>query len=303
MGIIALAWEAESTRATPPTLDGIDPPNQAGVVDGSGTQRSPQEIVKDAVRALESQNSVSAKISQEINLFGKKLIGSGGYLEQQMGDIRLMWLSLTIQLGDDCSSLLQVCDGRFLWTRTKSFDSEQLRRIDVISATKALEKAKRMPPQGSAGILHSLGGLCKLMQRLHDTFVFTSVQPGLLKMQSGQLPVWQLRGRWKPGYVAKVLPEQKETIESGKPADLSKLPRHLPDHVLLTLGQVDLFPYRIEYRRADGKGGTKPLVTIHLSHVTTNVPIDPNRFQYNPGDMKFEDETDLFLRRRGVKRE
>ncbi len=274
------------------------------VVAEQSFQPMPRQVLEAAVRTLESRRSISAKIFQEVDLFDKRLIGSGVYLEQRAGypsgdHCPLMRLELRIQLGDKTSSLVQVCDGQYLWTYQKLLGRGVLHRLDVARAMQGLRQIGEMPRQDKAGALPGLGGLPKLLRGLHAAFDFYNAQRGMLKLQDDSLPVWQLRGRWKPEMLVKVLPKQKKAIEAGKPADLSKLPEHLPDHVLLMLGHDDLFPYRIEYRRSvaedDDRQSSRTLVTMQLFEVVIDVQIDPNKFHYNPGDLEFEDETEKFL--------
>ncbi len=273
-------------------------------------QPMPRQVLEAAVRTLESRRSISTKIFQEIDLFDKRLIGSGVYLEQRVGypsgdHCPLIRLELRIQLGDQTSSMVQVCDGRYLWTHRKLLGVGDLRRLDVAGAMRGLRQTEEVPGRDKIEMLPGLGGLPKLLRGLHAAFDFHSAQRGLLKLQDDSLPVWRLRGRWKPKMLVKVLPKQKKAIEAGKPADLSKLPEYLPDHVLLMLGHDDLFPYRIEYRRSvaedDDPQSSRALVTMQLFEVVIDVPIDPNRFHYNPGDLEFEDETEEFLKSLEIK--
>jgi len=270
---------------------------------------SPRALLDNAIAALENTGSVSARVFHEVDLFNRRLVGKGVYWEQRQGPHRLIRYELKLQLGDQTSSLVQVvapptADGHFMWTKRKLRDEERLSRLDVTRAIKALAEVARKPGQEGREMLPGLGGLPRILRGLHSAFDFTSVQAGQLRLQADRLPVWQLRGQWKPEQLIKVLPHQKEAIEAGEDVDLSKLPEHLPNHVLLMLGQDDLFPYRIEYRRATGRkaGGPEshPLVTMQLFEVVRNVPIDPGRFQYSPGTLEFQDQTESFLKSLGV---
>jgi hypothetical protein len=267
-----------------------------------------QAILEAAVQALDSRRCVSARIRQQVDMFGKQLVGSGVYFQEWAGGDYLIRLELRIQVGDRVSSLLQVLsppspEGRYLWTCRKMPGDEKLTRIDVVRATRALEKAENTPRLGPEGSGVALGGLPKLLRNLQAAFDFDSAQQG----RFGRLPVWRLQGRWKPERLGKILPEQKAAIEAGEPPDLNQLPEHLPDCVVLMLGQEDLFPYRIEYRRGiAGKAGrqdaSRALVTMELFDVKLDVPIDRTRFIYNPGNMKFSDETDSLLSSLGATR-
>ena len=291
-----------------------------------------QEILQAAVRTLESRDCVSARILQQVDLFDKQLVGSGVYLQQRVGtdqwlpvqeappfaplagrgtqrvpggegswDRLLIRLELRIQIGDQQSSLLQILSpptpaGHYLWTYYKLPDEERLSRVDLVRAAQALDKAQPTPGLGTEGMLGGLGGLPRLLRGLQAAFDFSSAEQGHI----GRLPVWRLQGQWRPERLAKILPDQKAAIEAGKPPDLVKLPEHLPDRVVLMLGQDDLFPYRIEYRRgipekAGGRDDSRALVTMELFDVKLNVPIDRNRFIYNRGTTDFSDQTESFI--------
>jgi hypothetical protein len=279
----------------------------------SGSQPAttqPQALLAAAARELEARDSVSAEIRHEVDLFGKHLVGSGHYWEQRQDGVNLMRLELKIQLGDQTSSLLEVLtppgpNGQFLWTSRKLSGKVELSRIDVSRARKALSKAAGSAGPGDTSIMPGLGGLSKVLRGLYRFFDFPVAQRGQWGRENR--PVWRLEGRWKTEQLLRLLPEQKEAIEAGQAPDLSRLPEHLPDHVILLLGEEDLFPYRIEYRRAvapgvleSSKADSRALVTMQLFDVVLNVPIDPRLFQYT-GDTKFVDRTGSFLESLGGK--
>jgi hypothetical protein len=234
-------------------------------------------------------------------MFGRELVGSGAYFQQRTGEDQVIRLELKIQIGDHPSSLLQVLSppgpkGHYLWTYRKLGEDEELSRVDVARAAVAAEQAGDLPGGGADGLLPGMGGLPGLLRGLQAAFDFDSAQQG----RFGDLPVWRLEGRWKPGRLAKLLPEQKAAIEAGRTPDLSSLPEHLPDHVVLMLRQEDLFPCRVEYRRQvarqSGRGdGSRSLVTMELFNVELNVPIDPAYFIYDAGETEWVDETDRFI--------
>lgn len=262
-------------------------------------------LLRQALRTIEGCQSISARIVQEANLFDQHLVGSGIYLEQRSGGGYLMRMELKIQLGDQSSSLVQVCDGRFLWTKRNVMGSEELSRIDIAKVAEGLRRAQETGRLGETGILPGLGGLPRVIRGLLATFNFTTVE----SVSRGGQPVWKLAGQWKAETLAQVLPEQKAAIEEGKPVDLSKLPRQLPDQVVVfLLAREAPFLFRIEYRRATPKTAfgsdtaeSKAMVTMELRDVDINVPIDHNRFTYSPGDIEFEDRTDAFLQSLGEK--
>ena len=158
-------------------------------------------------------------------------------------------------------------------------------------------------------MLPGLGGLPKLLRGLDANFLFTTAERGrYAETPTTQRAMWRLQGGWQPAQLPRLLPKQAAAIAEGKPADLRQLPRYLPDRVVLFLGFDDLFPYRIEYRRAVDKKGDSAaadkgrlLVSIDLDEVTLNAGIDRTRFVYNPGSGEPVDQTGAFLQSLGAK--
>ncbi len=299
------AHPAVAQPAAPVTSVGAEELSRRQQVANVQLATNPRRLVEAAAAALEANRSITAEISQEVDLFGKRLIGSGAYFEQAGEPDRLMRLELRLQLGNKTSSLVQVCDGKILWTYRELLGTGSLRKVDVAQVTKALKAAGKPGNHGGMGALPGLGGLPGLLRGLDGSFDFKSAQRGILKLRDDRLPVWQLRGEWKPAKLAKVLPEQKKAIAAGEPPDLSKLPEQMPEYVLLMLGHDDLFPYRLEYHRtvrsAEETGAGRPLVTMQFYEVVRNAPIARHRFQYSPGNLEFEDDTKQFLKSLDVK--
>jgi len=261
-------------------------------------------LLERAILTLENYPVVGVKSRQRGVLFGQEPIGSGVYQQQLYQNKLLFRMELTLQVGDQPSSLVHVCDEdrgqSYLWMYRKLPDQDAtISRIDVERVIGALEETGNIRITREVGQWPGLGGLPKLLRGLHASFDFASLEATRLP---GRFPVWKMRGRWKPDKLALLLPEQRETIAAGKPADLSRLPDHLPHYVLLFLGKRDLFPRRVEYRRRDATGehGEKvpqdrPLVTLELFELNLADPIPATRFKF-PDVPDFSDKTDSFLK-------
>jgi hypothetical protein len=76
------------------------------------------------------------------------------------------------------------------------------------------------------------------------------------------------------------------------------------------VGQSDLFPYRVEYRRLETLPTTKtnrppphfhlsadPVAVLELSDVTFGVQIEAGQFDYSPRDVDFDDHTAKLIER------
>lgn len=286
---------------------------------------TPQNLLPAAIQALERYDSVDAKLRYEVNLFHKRLLGSGAYCEQRPGRDNLLRLEIKLQFDEFASSLVLVCDGRYLWQYRNLPSETKLVRIDVTRVLRALDRAEREklaeqrapgtpPPLGpplfvapsATPLLPGIGGLPKLLRGLESNFEFTRLERGQWGKQ--KQPVWGLHGQWKRERLVELLPNQKERIEKGEPPDLRKLPRQLPDEVVIVLGQQDLFPYRIEFRRqpseedSDATADAAAMVVMTFYEVNLNVPLDRTRFIYNPpSSTDFSDQTESFIQSLGLK--
>lgn len=268
---------------------------------------TPQLLMHTSILTLEARDYVSAKLRHEVHLFGKHLFGTGIYKEQRPGRDFLMRVELKFPLADHSCSLVQVCDGRYFW-EYRNFPSEaKLARTDIVRVIRGLDQANRLPTQPQQPILPGIGGLTRVLHGLSASFDFDSVEAGTWGAQK-QL-VWRMRGTWKREILPRLLPEQQAAISRGDAPNFSKLPDYLPDQVVLLLGQDDLFPYRIEYRRTQSaKEGPAEeptstcLVLVDFTEVDISTPIDRRQFIYQPpSDIEFSDQTDGFMQGLGLK--
>ncbi len=90
-----------------------------------------QSLLSRAVAQLTSLPALEAKLRQKAQLFGQEVAGSGTYLQTQSQRGLLLRLELKLQVGDQQSSLQQVCDGRFLWVRRDVASGVSLGRVDM----------------------------------------------------------------------------------------------------------------------------------------------------------------------------
>jgi hypothetical protein len=320
--IILLAAAAENVVAQPraeqpaagPAVNSslINNVDVSGATAAAAPAPDGQQLMAQAARELIQQPALEAKIRQRIDLFGHQLVGSGSY--QQLGDgpEKLLRLELKLQVANQVTSLQQVSDGRFLWIRRDLPEKTTLSRIDLKQVRDAIRTSGQTPALDPGGNWMALGGLPRLLHGLNENFSFAEPpRPN----QVGQVPVWVLRGQWKPERLAALLPNQRADILAGKPPRLEELPPRLPDSVVVTLGRDDvlpLFPYRIEYLRQDGAGqgssagppgiaATRSLVTMELFEVRRRADLDPRQFDYKPGDQEVADHTELYLKSLGLK--
>jgi hypothetical protein len=152
----------------------------------------------------------------------------------------------------------------------------------------------------------SVSGLPGLLDSLARDFEFAPPRP----VQLRGVTAWELRGTWNARRLVEMLPEEAEQIKQGRAVDTSALPAHLPDEVIIWLGREEHFPYRITFRRTEGKDQNSrvrrwnkvdpELLTMEFFEVRLNVPVDPGRFDYQPGNLTARDVTEKYLSRLGM---
>ncbi|MCC7083927.1 MAG: hypothetical protein IT427_02845 [Pirellulales bacterium] len=264
-------------------------------------------LVKKAADALAKHLAISARVRFHVDTFGYQSIGQGTYLQHGVGDARKIRWELKTSIGEQIHLWQQVCDGRYLWQLTQfAPDEPTLNRVDLRRVRQAMDQAGKTvgQPLGFQAGLAS-GGLPQVAEDLRKSFRFMQVEEGRLD----QLPVWIATGTWQVEVLRPIAKELANQAAKGKSLDLRLLPEQLPEEVLVYLGQDDLFPYRINYRRrggGQGRGGQgrgnelQSIVLVELYEVQFNPPIDERQFEYEPA-AGFAETTEAFLKSLGVK--
>lgn len=279
--------------STPPTRGGNSAAAKPVAADGNA-------LVMQASRELAALPSLDARLRLTTNLLGQELVGSGTYYQLGHQEETLLKLELKLQVANQVSSLLQVSDGRFLWIRKDLPQQKSLGRVDMRHVRQAMIRSQATAAPQAPTTWMALGGLGQLVESLATNFTFAAP----VEARYGQLPVWVVEGTWKPEQLARIWTAQADALQAGRAVDMSELPAHLPHSVRLVVGKegpLPLFPYRIEYRRADGGSEPVSLVTLDLFDVRRNVSLDPRLFSYKPGDQEVADQTEAFLKSLGLK--
>jgi hypothetical protein len=259
-------------------------------------------LVASAVTAAAAQPAVAAKIRQRISLYGQQLVGTGAYWQQGKGDARRYRLELKVQVADGLTSVEQVCTGSMLWLHEDLHDHSSLTWIDMLRVREALNRQSAARATPAFALELPIGGLPNLLENLQAAFQFGNVEEKKLD----QLSVYRLEGQWKPAALGELLADQRDKLLAGQAADWKKVSEAIPQRIVLTLGQDDLFPYRIEYlREQPGKKGTPPvmqvMLVVELFEVQLAVPVDPRRFVYEPANRaRASDGTAAYLKKLGI---
>ena len=274
---------ARVAPAQPPMADASDAP--AATPGG-------EELLRQAVAALETHSSVRADLRFRVEALDQEMYGNGVFVQ---GDIAAQQfrLELRLRVGEYNSVELQVCDGKALWIHRHLPEDERPRvyRVEVDPALYGLASRRQVAGLGQFPRTPALGGLPRMLRELNAAFDFTDVKVTKL----GDVPVWALRGEWNLARVGQLAPQLYAEIEKSRAGQPAKLPSQLPAYVVIYLGQDDLFPYRFDYYRpqddAPETGAGEPMLTLELFEVRIGDTVDPRQFAYQPGDVAFEDLT------------
>ncbi len=290
-------------------------------------------LLAQAVNQLERRDSVTARLRHQVLLGNNAFYGIGSYWQQGSGEA--LRVRLELQIAGQDASILQVSNSRHLWIDRRLPNGRNVTRIDLRSLREdpmlSVSKLEDLPA-GQASwspiqpeLVAHCGGLPSLLASLGDSFDFQPPQAMRLALspplasEPTNIPVFAIVGHWKQEKLGPLLPVNNQEpggqgrgpgIADSKSTTLSGLPTRVPQEVLLLVGQEDLFPYRIEYRRletplaADSAGvvipyqlSTNPMVVLEISDVVFDAPIAAGQFDYAPGDVVWKDQTAQVLER------
>lgn len=287
------------------------------------------QLLLKSARSLERHASVSAKLRHQVAVISEPLYGVGGYWQQGSGEE--LKVRLELQIAGQEATLLQVCNGRRSWVDRQLPTGRDVTCIDLwklradpslVSTNLDDIKPGEASWSTSAPELSAyMGGLPFMLNSLNENFNFLPPQAMRLAIatqgseEPSSTPVWAVVGQWKPekleALLAKVQEGQPVPDEKSKAAGhKKKLPARLPEEVLLLVGQADMFPYRIEYRKletptvfaSDGpvipyQLSVHPMIVLEFSDVVFDAPIAAGQFDYTPRNADFEDLTTSILER------
>lgn len=273
------------------------------------------QLIVQAAAQLERRASVSARLRHQVVMPSKSLIyGHGSYWQQGTADE--LRVRLELQIAGQEASVLQVSDSRFLWVERRlpigrtvtRLDLRQLRADALLAGARFgdIQPGNASWTSSQSDLIANSGGLPSLLSALGESFTFLPPQTMRIaaKTETGQqttsMPFFAVVGHWRKEKLTKLVTLGEE----------SRVPSRLPEEVLILVGQADLFPYRIEYRKletpiAANQAGAaipyqlsaNPMVVLEFTDVAFDVPTDTGQFIYTPGDAEWTDQTTAVLER------
>lgn len=265
---------------------------------------SGDQFVAEVLATLQGRPSIAARLRHQSRLHENVVTGAGRYWQRGVGNQQVSRWETQTQVAGTTASYVQIFDGNHLWTDRTLPSGRKVHRLDVgrlqsrrrteAVAARSLKVAAEWEPLLAAA--EGQGGLTEMLADVLRRFTFAPPRSS----QLNGLTVYVLVGQWRKTELEKLWPE---LAKSSTPT----WPRQLPHHVLLLVGQSNLFPYVIEYRRvedaqlatsATGDRPTHdPLLRYELYEVQFAAAMDDSLFEYKPGDVQWSDETTLVLER------
>jgi hypothetical protein len=299
-------------------------PNAPPAIDFT-QQANGDPLIAAVVERIQRHNSLFARLQHQQFLEGQEFSGNGSYWQQGRGDELQVYLELQVSGLD--ASFLQVSNGRMLWVDRRlpsgrsvaSYNLGLLRTEERTVGGSDLDLGGRQFSAGVWGTKAHDGGLPGLFASLANRFQFLRAQAMQLSLapplveQPKDVAVYAVVGHWKPEKLAALVGEttnEGDTVEKSNSTS-SPIPEHFPAEVLLLIGQQDLFPYWIEYRRletpdvADANASrpfyhlsASPMVVLKFADVAFNVSVAAGQFDYvPPAKVDWSDQTRVLIQR------
>jgi hypothetical protein len=271
----------------------------------SNASVSGDQFLAEVLATLQRRPSIAARLRHKARLHEIALTGSGKYWQRGVGKQRETRWEMQTQVAGKTASYVQVFDRNHLWTDRTLPSGRKVHRLDVgrlqsrrrIAAVTArsLKTESEWEPEIAAA--EGQGGLAEMLADALRRFTFAPKRA----TQLNGLAVYALVGQWRRAELEKLGPELNGDD------DTPTWPRQLPHHVLLLVGQNNLFPYVVEHRRWDdaqlaataaGNRPTRdPLSRYELYEVQFAAAMDDSLFEFKPVDVQWTDETLLVLKR------
>ncbi len=259
-------------------------------------KKTAAQVLDDAIASLTKYSSIQADLHETVSMGTRRFTAKGSYVQGPNNQLRL---NLEINPVEEVAapaegekkaapgdtkkksnSVLQVSDGRMLWTQWTLDGKSRVERRDIQEITKALAGSKRWTPQQLLSDM-GLGGVPALLTSMKKRMVFKGVRTEEIDGK----PFVVIQGRWN---------QTQLRVFNADPAESDPiLESFLPEYVRIFFEKESLFPCRIMFlkRHPNPKTRTaRPLVTLDLTNRVLNGDIDPEQFRF---DGNAQEQTDI----------
>lgn len=241
-----------------------------------------KEFFERIRQELPNHQSIKAKMEQVVSIGDQNFKVDGEYLSAG----KKLKLAYTVVPDQGIhGKMLEVCDGKELWTLQELPESKRVTRRNIqqiLSA--AVTASKRDVPEANANVELGLGGLVALFASLERTMVFDAIKQD----EADGHPQTIIQGRWKKEILQRY-PKDKE----------DSLPIFIPDLVRIYVNTQTLFPEKLLYLKKNSQKKTfRPLVSLEFQNIEFDVPVDDKDFVFKiPDGVVPEDITKQYLDR------
>lgn len=231
---------------------------QTGFTTLSTGSSETDSLYSEMLLSVEGAISISAKVRQQIRLFGHEYNATGEYDELKTAELRGkrdVRFRLVVQIQppggtkevNSGNGLIIVCDSarNYLYRFTTIEGQDRLEMIDTKRVAEAIEKQGRNDISMEVGSMFGLGGLAGMLRELRNRYDFnTAPVKTQIPEKNNDMVVWKIRGRLKPEIVASLTGDG-----TGKKR---QIPKHTPTTIDIYIGMndhfpFDRFPYRFDY--------------------------------------------------------
>lgn len=245
--------------------------------------------LQDAREKLLTYRSIQAKLTETVAMGDRRFRMSGTYTQGTDLKIRLEY---EVQVGNTQGRLLEVCDGRRLWTHQTIGKEQRVTSRDVRQILDAAATPGRSQDELLTAEL-GLGGISGLLASVQSAVQFEKQW----EQDFDGAPFVVIDGVWKDAQRAKFLGP------NAKPDQ--PLPLVVPDQIRVYFQKDAMFPRRFMYLKRTGDGRSlRPMVTIDFTDIRWNEDVAESLFKFTPPDnVERQDVTEGYLKHFGKGKE
>jgi len=283
-------------------------PSTTGYRHATSNRASVELLAQTAKEAADSQ-PFGLKLNLKARVFEQDVIASGDYYQMGQGSHKTK-LELTFDQMPGNPKLLQLCDGRFVYTIHSTGGTndgagnvtplqQSLEFIDLLRVKEAANETRggnldRFSPTGWV----ATGGIASLLQHLASGFNLG--QPESLDHNSDRILI---RGGWDENALRRIVFDLDNKTKLGSPIQWDQVPKHLPHAIELVLtrnANQTYFPNQITFLRfetKDDQATIVPSISLTFSPPQPLMNLSDGFFVIDSSNLEPTDATDRYIAR------
>ena len=283
-------------------------PSTAGYLHAT-SNRTSVELLADVAKEVANSRPFGLKLNLKARVLEQDVIASGDYYQMGQGSHKTK-LELTFDQMPGNPKLLQLCDGRFVYTihttggtqdtagnttpQQQSLEFVDLLRVKEAAGESTAGNLDRFSPTGWV----ATGGIPSLLQHLASGFNFG--QPESLDRNSDRILI---RGGWDASALRRIVSNLDNNLKLGSPIQWDQVPKHLPHAIELVLARnanQTYFPSQITFLRfvtRNEQATIEPSVALTFSLPQPLMNLTDGFFVIDSSNLKPNDATDRYIAR------